>query len=134
MCEFWIAVIGIAAGAIGFLLATFWFQPILRYRELKAQILSDLIFYANVVKADDLNDEMKKRAWARVEANRRHSADLAAASQYLPRPYLWLLSKRGEQPDMASVEMMGFSNTSDWDAGAEREKRIRKFLKFPPER
>jgi hypothetical protein len=39
VCEFSIALIGIAAGAIGFLLATFWFQPILRYRDLKAQIL-----------------------------------------------------------------------------------------------
>ncbi len=50
MCEFSIALIGIAAGAIGFLLATFWFQPILRYRDLKAQILSDVPFSCNVIK------------------------------------------------------------------------------------
>ena len=99
MCEFWIALIGVAAGATGFLMATFWFQPILRYRDLKAQILSDLIFYANVIKADDLNEEMKKRGWARVETNRRHSADLAASFHYLPRLYLRILRKRGEMPD-----------------------------------
>ena len=46
MCEIWITLIGITAGAVGFLVATFWFQPILRYRDLKAQILSDLIFFA----------------------------------------------------------------------------------------
>lgn len=134
MCEFSIALIGIAAGAIGFLLANFWFQPILRYRHLKAQILSDLIFYGNVIKTDNLNEEMKKRGWARVEANRTHSADLAASFQYLPRLYLWLLLRREENPDMASVEMMGFSNTTEWDAAEKRVKRIRAFLRFPPER
>lgn len=134
MCEFWILLIGIAAGATGFLLATFWFQPILRYRDLKAQILSDLLFYANVIKLGDLNDEMKKRYWARVEANRRHSTDLAAAFHYLPRLYLWFLQKQGERPNLASVEMMGFSNTFEWDAAAERVDRIRGFLRFPTER
>jgi len=128
-----ITLIGITAGAVGFLVATFWFQPILRYRDLKAQILSDLIFFANVIKTDGLNPEMKERGWRRVEANRRHSADLAAAFHYLPRLYLWLLRRKSECPDKASVEMMSFSNTFEWTEAEKRVNSIRRFLRFPPE-
>ena len=134
MSEFWITLVVIFTGAIGFLLATFWFRPILRYSNLKAQILSDFIFYANAINTDGLNEEMKKRGLARAEANRRHSADLEACFQHLPRLYLWLLSRRQEKPDMASKEMMGLSNTSDWEAAAKRIDKIRAFLRFPPER
>jgi hypothetical protein len=131
------ALIGILTGALGFLLPTFYFQPILRYRDAKFQILSDLIFYANAINTDvkdlqgDVKEEFEKRGWARVEANRRNSADLMACFHNLPSIYRWFLRRRGENPDVAASELMGFSNTHDWDIAAARCEKIRNSLRFP---
>lgn len=57
------ALLGVVAGAIGYLLVTFCMRPVLRYLELKEQVVSDMIFYSNVINADGLNGEMKERMW-----------------------------------------------------------------------
>jgi len=134
MCEIWNTMFGITCGAIGYLLVTFVFQPILRYRDVKLQVFSDLIFFANVINADGLNEEMTKRSWARVEANRRHAADLKAANQYLPSAYRWYLNWRHERPDEAAAIMMELSNTSERTAAREQMKMLRAELKFAPEK
>jgi hypothetical protein len=53
------ALIGIAAGAFGYWFTTFWMQPILRYRDLRNQVLMDFIYYAQVINADGLNEEIE---------------------------------------------------------------------------
>jgi len=132
MIELVAAFIGIIAGAGGYLLATFWFQPILKYREIRSQIISDIIFYANAVKADGMNDAFKQRVLDRMVANRRHSADLAACFHELPCLYRSYLMKIEERPDNASVELMGLSNTSEWEAASQRIDAIQKYLKIDP--
>ena len=47
--------VGIVAGAVGYWVTTFWMKPILRYRELRSKVLSDLIYFAQVINADGLN-------------------------------------------------------------------------------
>lgn len=138
MCEFWISlIVGIAAGAFGFLAATFYFQPILRYRDSKFRLLSDLLFYANAVNADNqkmtspLKEVMDKRFLERIEANRRHSAELYAHVRYLPWPYRRWLRIKGENPSAASADLMGLSNTSEWDNARSRIENICKAFKFP---
>ena len=86
------AIIGIIAGAFGYWFTTFNMQPILRFRNIRNQILMDFIYYAQVINAEGLNDRMKALYEERILANRRSSAQLSAAIQELPSWYLLNLS------------------------------------------
>lgn len=126
-------LIGLAAGVVGYLVTTFWIQPILRYRDIRERVHSDLIFYADVVNADGLSDDMKRRMWERIAADRRHSADLRASFAQLPRLYRGWLSLCGFDPERVSEHLMGLSNTFDYEEAAKRVKAIRCGLRLPPE-
>lgn len=76
--------IGIVSGATGYWFITFSIQPILRYKNIRNQVLMDFIYYAQVVNADDLNEEMKALYRERILANRKSSAQLTAAILELP--------------------------------------------------
>ena len=78
------ALIGIAAGAFGYWFATFAVQPILRFREIRHRIHSEFIYYAQVVNANRLNEEMQALHRERILANRKSSAQLSAAYIELP--------------------------------------------------
>lgn len=121
-------IIGLLGGALGYLLTTFYVRPVLRYGELRQQIISDLIFYAQVVNADGMSEEIKNRYHARVEANRRHSADLTACYFELPWLYRRCLKIKGHCPETVSTQLMGLSNTSDYDQADLRVKKIKKCL------
>ncbi|HQA35415.1 MAG TPA: hypothetical protein PLD41_16455, partial [Casimicrobium huifangae] len=120
--------VGIVAGAVGYWVTTFWMKPILRYRELRSKVLSDLIYFAQVINADGLNERMQKLYEERIEANRRSSAELTACLLELPRWYKALLRCRGYNPEAAAQDLIGFSNTTDYDAAAKRVGRIKAAL------
>ncbi len=128
--EIWAAIVAAVLGALGYLAATFWFRPILRYLDAKQKISSDLIFYANVITDKDLNEEMRRRYWARVESDRRNSADLYAHFESLPGWYLWRLKLLGEAPLEAKDELMGLSNTREWKIASERIAKIIRVLRL----
>jgi hypothetical protein len=130
MTEICSALIGISSGAAGFLILTFWFKPILRYKELKSKILADLIDYANVIEINDLSEAYKARGQERIVISRKHAAELAAASYYLPQRYLKYINKKGEDPDKASVEMIGYSNTYRMEEAEIRVNKINNLLKL----
>ena len=119
------ALVGVIAGAIGYWFTTFWMKPILQYRELKSKILADLIFYAQVVNADGLSERMQKLYEDRVVSNRRTSAELAVCLLELPTWYLCWLRRKGHSPKTAAANLIGYSNTTDYDAAEKRVKRIR---------
>lgn len=62
--------------------------PLLRYIEIKHQVTSDLVFYANIFDARGLNEEMqerkRQRQRQRQDNNRRHAADIRACYYRLP--------------------------------------------------
>lgn len=120
--------IGVATGAVGYWFTTFWMKPILQYRELRSKILADLIFYAQVVNATGLNERMQTLYEERVVANRRTAAELAVCLLELPAWYLWCLRRKGQSPQKAATNLIGFSNTSDYDDGAKRVRAIRASL------
>jgi len=115
------AIIGILAGAFGYWFATFNMQPILRFRNIRNQILMDFIYYAQVINAEKLNDDMKALYKERVLANRRSSAQLSAAIQELPVWYLGYLRQKGYRPEEAARHLIGFSNTTEYDAADKKE-------------
>ena len=100
------ALIGICAGAIGYWFTTFSVQPILRYRDLRSQVLMDFIYYAQVIKADGLNEEMQALHRERGLANRKTSAALSAAILDLPGWYLWYLNWKGLAPGDAAKHLI----------------------------
>lgn len=108
-------ILTIAAGAAGYLLATFIFQPIIRFRSIRSQVLSDLAFYRNAINADGMDDVIQDRLRQRVESNRRHSADLAAIYHELPKFYQKHLCKKGVNIQSTRRNLMGLSNTYEYE-------------------
>jgi len=126
-------VIGIVSGAIGYWFTTFSMQPILRFRNLRHQVLKDFIYYAQVVNADNLNDEMKVLYRERVLSNRKISAQLSASLLDLPFWYRGVLKLRGYDIKGAASNLIGYSNTTEYDAAAQKQATIRKKLGLPEE-
>jgi hypothetical protein len=123
-------LLGTAAGAAGYWISTFWMKPILQYKELRTKVFSDFIYYAQVVNAEGLNDRMRKLYEDRTLANRRLSADLAACLSELPAWYKWWLERKGQSPESAVTNLIGFSNTTEYDAADKRVRAIKKALGF----
>jgi hypothetical protein len=127
------ALIGIIAGALGYWFSTFSVQPILRFREIRARVHSEFIFYAQVINADNLNDEMKVLHRERIRSNRKSSAELSAAYIELPRWYRSYLELRGLRPQETVRHLIGYSNTYDYDEAHCLEDKIKKALDLPRE-
>ncbi|MCK9396797.1 MAG: hypothetical protein M0Q44_14545 [Methylobacter sp.] len=126
-------IIGFVLGAIGYWFTTFQMQPILKYRDIRNQILVDFIYFAQVVNAEGYNDEMKKLFRERILANRKASAQLSAAVQELPYWYLLYLKLKGQDPEAAARNhLIGYSNTTDYDQADKVENFIRRKLGLPP--
>ena len=127
----WAAIIGIVAGAIGYWFTTFSMQPILRFLDYRNQVLRDFIYYAQVINADGLNDEMQQLHRERILANRKTSAELTAAILDLPSWYLSCLKSKGQSPAEAAKHLIGYSNTTDYDQAHKVESLIRRQLGLP---
>ena len=127
----WAMLIGLVAGAFGYWFTTFYMQPILRFRNLRNQVLMDFIYYAQVVNAKNLNAKMQGLYQERILANRRASAQLSAAIQDLPFWYLLYLKQRGFDPQKAANHLIGYSNITDYEEAHKLEDAIRKKLGLP---
>jgi hypothetical protein len=57
-----VLIFSLLAGGSGYLIVTFWMNPVLRYLQIRHEVTSDLIFYANVMHETLLGDELKQRA------------------------------------------------------------------------
>lgn len=64
-------LIGIVSGSIGYWFSTFSVQPILRYRNIRNQVFFDFVYFAQVVNAEGLNDEIQKLYQVRILSNRK---------------------------------------------------------------
>jgi hypothetical protein len=90
------------------------------------------MFYDNAIDAKDLNEEMKQRKLDRMVSNRRHSADLTACFYKFPKFYRSYLMKKGERPDLACGELIGLSNTSEYETARTRIDKIQGLLRINP--
>jgi hypothetical protein len=91
----------------------------------------DFIYYAQVINAEKLNEDMKKLYRERVLANRKSSAQLSAAIQDLPWWYSHYLKHKRLEPKNAATHLIGYSNTTDYEVAYKRENAIRKKLGLP---
>lgn len=122
--------IGITAGAAGYWIANFWMRPILRFYEIRQQVLSDMLFFANAVIADGMSDKIKDACLKRIEANRRHSADLTACYEVLPS---WYKKMTRLDVESAARNLMGYANTPNYEDAVKRTNAIKKALGFTTE-
>lgn len=133
MNQVWIALLTIGLGAVGYLITTFWVRPILRYRHIKNQVASDLLFFANAIELQKLDGSLREDTLMRKDANRRCAADLETVERDLPTWYQWWLGSRSEYPKRASAELRGLSNESNRQEAKERIKNVKKHLRIPLE-
>jgi hypothetical protein len=131
MDQFWITLLSIMAGAMGYLIATFWVRPILRYGEIKSQVASDLVFFANAIELQKLDGSFREDTLLRKDANRRCAADLKAIYFELPRWYRLWLKRRSENSGEASSELIGLSNSSSRDEAKDYIQKVKEHLRFP---
>jgi hypothetical protein len=125
-------ILGVVTGALGYLIVTFWFEPILRYRDVKHTVAADLVYYANAIMAKDDAVEVPEMKKARTEANRRRAAELRACSLRLCWIYkcCWLRIL-GENPDEASKNLIGLANAADRDNAEHHIQNIKQYLRLP---
>ncbi len=133
MNEIVILLCSLVAGGCGYLVVTFWMSPILRYLEIRHDVTSDLIFFANVITADNLCDEFKERYNTRKKQNRKHAAEMAACFYRLPCWYKWWIERRGEKPIIASRNLIGLSNCNTHDSAEIHIQELKRSLKIDPE-
>jgi hypothetical protein len=88
----------------------------------------DFIYYAQVVNAQGLSEDMGKFFRERCLANRKTSAQLSAAILDLPPWYLWYLQRKQLEPAEAAKHLIGYSNTTDHDRAYEVEQAVRRKL------
>lgn len=139
MEKFIIVLFSIICGALGFLVANFWIRPIIRYKEIKFQITSDLIYYKDAitdrpyVMKDEVNVSRHQKMLERMDANRKRSADLTACYKMLPSFYRKLfLDSRKESPGEACFQIMELSNTLNSEQADKRIAKIQELLKIKP--
>lgn len=124
-------LIGVASGSFGYWFSTFSVQPVLRYRNVRNQVHIDFVYYAQVINAEGLNDEMQELYRERTLANRKSSAELNAAIVELPFWYRAYLKLKKLNPKKAAKHLIGYSNTKDYDLSHKLENAIRKNLGLP---
>lgn len=130
MKEVLLLLVSLAAGGCGYLIVSFWMNPLLRYLDVRHAVTSDLIFYANAISPQGMSDEMKQRCLARQEANRRHASELEACFYRLPSWYRCLLQHKGEDPLRASSNLIGLSNSSTYEAAEKHIAWLRRSLRL----
>lgn len=118
------------AGGIGYLIVTFWLRPILRYKDLKHQLIADLIYYANAVAPDSRDELIVEHHNNRRLALRRHSAEFVACYLTLPSWYKGFLDLDKEEPMNAATQLMGLSSSRNHDQAAFRIRNVEKFLRI----
>jgi len=123
---------GIMAGGISYHVISFWMNPLLRYLDIKHQVTSDLVFYANVIDASGLNEVMQERRRERQDQNRKHAAEKRASYYRLPRWYRFYLRKfTTEDPVCASRMLIGLSNSGEVVDGEKFMPKLSKCLRIP---
>lgn len=128
MKESLLLISSLIAGSCGYLITTFWINPILRYLQIRHDVTSDLIFFANVISKENVNEELLRRHEERRVSNRKHASEISACFYRLPKWYQWLLRRRGEDPINASRNLIGLSNSTTNDQAEPHLRGLKKAL------
>lgn len=129
--QFLVLIVSVVVGAAGYLMVTFWFQPILRYRDIKYRVAADLVFFANALELQKQNGTLREDTLERKDNNRRCAADLKAIYTALPFWYRWWLQMKKENPVEGWKNLIGLSNSSERDEAKDFIKDVKRDLRLP---
>jgi hypothetical protein len=124
-------IVSVVAGAAGYLMVTFWFQPILRYRDIKYRVAADLVFFGNAIELQKENGKLRNDTLERKDSNRRYAADLKAIYPTLPFWYQCWLQMKKENPVECWKNLTHLSNSSELDEAKDLMKIIKLNLRLP---
>jgi len=135
MEDYWPLLIGIASAIVGYLIINFWYRPILKFLDIKSQIMSDLVYYENAtIRISGMRTKPltppPPRVIERLEVTRRHSADLSANYSEQPFWYKWWLYIWGFEIEKAVKELLILSNYPDINKGEPHLNLARQHLKI----
>lgn len=126
-----VALISFLSGACGYIITQFWVRPILRYRQIKHRIASDLKWYLKAQQHEIKDKIVQEQIRARVEIIRGHCTALTECfSDDLPHWYKLLLESRHESPIDASKHLLALANIRNFEHADRRLEKIKKSLKI----
>jgi hypothetical protein len=104
-------VLGVPVGIISYAITNYLLEPIREYRNIKSQILADLIYYDDVAEITNVPGPEQNKQIERNLKFHRYSADLIAAYHKLPEFHsvktIW---DAKEFPLKAAEALMHYSN------------------------
>lgn len=125
------AAASFAVGSFLYIVIYYFIYPLLRYRKVKNQVVSDLIHYSTLICSDDPNESIRNDLDRKLTLYRKHALELGECFHgLLPNWYKLMLSKRKESPGEASKNLMALYNTSNLNHATARINMIRLNLKL----
>lgn len=118
----------IVAGGLGYFIMQFIMAPVQRYLEIRHQVTSDLLYYANAIGAKGAGEALRRKQDERQESNRKHASEIVAAYYRLPGFYRFWLKRKGEDPLDASRGLIGLSTSFDYEQAYPYLKQLLKSL------
>ncbi|MBU0991260.1 MAG: hypothetical protein KJ737_02100 [Proteobacteria bacterium] len=125
------AAISFAAGSFIYIVIYFFVYPIYKYRKIKNQAVSDLIFYSTSICSEDPDESIRNELTRKITLFKKHALDLGECFDcLLPNWYKLMLQKRKESPGDASKNLMALYNTSNLNHATARINMIKLNLKI----
>ena len=111
--------VGFVAGSFGYILARFWFRPLLAYLSIKRKVAAALTGADREKRLPGAED---LRRWAAALTDCYHDT--------LPQWYKLALANREESPEEAARHLMALAGVKKTEQAAGRIKKIRFYLKI----
>ncbi len=125
--------LGVVTGSVGYCIAQFLLQPILRYIRIRSDISVCLTVFDDALNTKGMNERMKKKQDERRLENRRLSAELHTSYHDLPRLYrLWLKHIRKVKPLSAVRHLRILSTMTDDERAYDYSQAVKTDLALPP--
>lgn len=127
-----ISGISFAIGSFGYIIFHFFIFPILKYKKIRNQSISDLFQFNSLINTYKESDENPGNDFKRkIISYKKHAFELSECFDHiLPEWYKLVLSKRKESPKDASKHLLALYNTKNFDHASARIKMIKLTLKF----
>ena len=125
------AAISFAVGSFLYIIGYFFIYPVYRYRKVKNQAISDLLFYRTAISTDDPDAETRNELERKLTLFKKHALDLGECFEtILPNWYKLVLQNKNESPVDASKNLLALYNTSNVNHATARINMIKLNLKL----
>ena len=125
-------LLAVPVGIITFILTNYCMKPLLKYRKIKFEIASDLIYYDNTVEIDGGGEShLAKLRLKKTDKFKRHASNLKSAFFQLPKWHYIHFPDCEERPLDAVKSLMAYANSTNRETAQTAIDEIKSFLKLP---